>query len=195
MHAQPASDQAKELERILRSNTWFMSVLRAARAANLPDWFVGAGAIRNVVWDHLHGHAVPTVLPDVDVVFFDPQDLTTARDEAADALPTARMPDVPWQAKNQAAVHVWYPDRFGYAVPPLTSCLDGIATWPETATCVGVRLSPDDSIVIAAPLGLNDLLNMVWRRNPPRTTVESFRKRLHDKRVCEKWPQVRVIDA
>jgi hypothetical protein len=36
---------------------------------DLPDWFVGAGAIRNTVWDYLHGYTVPTPLADVDVAF------------------------------------------------------------------------------------------------------------------------------
>lgn len=54
------------VQRILRSDDWFMSVLRAARTTDLPDWFIGAGAIRNTVWDYLHGYTVPTPLADVD---------------------------------------------------------------------------------------------------------------------------------
>jgi hypothetical protein len=30
----------------------------------------------------------------------------------------ARAPDLPWEAKNQAAVHLWYPRRFGVEVAP-----------------------------------------------------------------------------
>jgi hypothetical protein len=32
-------------------------VLRAARTCNPPEWVVGAGVLRNLVWDHLHGFA------------------------------------------------------------------------------------------------------------------------------------------
>src|SRR5919205_3518105 len=99
------SEQNDTVQRILRSNEWLMSVLHAARAVDLPDWFVGAGAIRSTVWDYLHGYTVPTPLADVDVVFFDPHDLTPAHDAAADAALHAQLPDVPWQAKNQAPVH------------------------------------------------------------------------------------------
>ena len=69
-------EQYDTVQRILRSNAWLMSVLHAARAVDLPDWFVGAGAIRNTVWDYLHAYTVPAPLADVDVAFFDPQDLT-----------------------------------------------------------------------------------------------------------------------
>jgi uncharacterized protein len=105
------------------------------------------------------------------------------------------LPDIPWQAKNQAAIHLWYADEFGYAVEPLTSSEDAIGTWPETATSVGVRLLPDDTLLIAAPHGLDDLLNMVLRRNPRRVTVEFFRQRLENKKIREKWPRVQVIDG
>ena len=189
------SEQDATVQCILRSNEWFMAILRAARAVALPDWFIGAGAVRNTVWDALHGYAEPTPPADVDVVFFDPQDLTPARDAAADALLQAQLATIPWQAKNQAAVHLWYPARFGSAVDPVTSSYDAIATWPETATCVGVRLLADDALVIAAPHGLDDLLHMVLRRNPRRVTVEVFRQRLQSKSIPEKWPRVQVIDG
>ena len=43
--------------------------LARGTCVDLPDWFVGAGAIRNTVWDYLHGYTVPTPLADVDVAF------------------------------------------------------------------------------------------------------------------------------
>ncbi len=189
------SEHNDTLVRILRSNVSFMAILRAARAVELPDWFVGAGVIRNTVWDFLHGYDEPTPLTDVDVAFFDPQDLTPARDATAAELLKAQLPVIPWEATNQAAVHLWYPAVFGFAVEPATSSQDAIGTWPETTTCVGVRLLADDAFVIAAPYGLDDLMHMVLRRNPRRVSVEMFRQRLLSKRIPEKWPRVRVIDG
>lgn len=57
----------QELQKIIRSNNWFMGLLRAVRHCNPPDWFVGAGVIRNIVWDYLHGYVNPTPVRDVDV--------------------------------------------------------------------------------------------------------------------------------
>jgi hypothetical protein len=171
-----------------------MRALRAAREVDAPDWLIGAGVIRDLVWDHLHGHHAPAVPKDVDLVFFDTVDLTPEREEAVRAALLARAPDIPWDVKNQAVVHVWYPRVFGLEVEPLTSSADGVATWPETATAVAVRLLRDDTIEVIAPCGLDDLFGLVCRRNPRRVTVEEYRRRVATKRIAERWPRVRIED-
>lgn len=182
---------ATRLARILRETGWFMDMLVAVQATDLPDPLTGGGVIRTLVWDHLHGRHTP--LRDVDVAFFDPDDLSADRDRLATAALCAVRPDIPWQAKNQAAVHLWYEGKFGFAVEPLLSSADGVATWPETATSVAARLEADGSLMIVAPCGLADLLGMRLRRNPRRVTEAIFEKRLREKRIAETWPRVRVI--
>ncbi len=171
-----------------------MTILRTARRCNPPDWLVGAGLIRNLVWDHLHGYSEPTPPRDIDVAFFDPVDLSPERDKAVTAQLTAVLPSVEWEATNQAAVHLWYAEMFGKTVPPLTSSAEAIATWPETATCTAVRLLPDDSLHIVAPFGLGDLFQMILRRNPAQVTQAQFQQRLRDKQIKQKWPLVNVIE-
>jgi hypothetical protein len=46
----------------------------------LPDGWIGAGFVRNAVWDVLHGRRPDPRLGDVDVVFFDPADIRPERD-------------------------------------------------------------------------------------------------------------------
>jgi hypothetical protein len=46
---------------------------------------------------------------DVDLGFFDPDDLSPQRDAEVEAALRERAPDLPWEAKNQAAVHLWHP--------------------------------------------------------------------------------------
>jgi hypothetical protein len=58
-----------------------------------------------------------------------------------------------------------------------------------------VRLIPHDAVLVAAPLGLDDLFQMILRRNPRRVSVELFRQRLREKAIQQKWPRVRVIDG
>lgn len=103
-------------------------------------------------------------------------------------------PDVPWEAKNQAAVHLWYEEKFGYEVPPLNSSEEGIGANPGTATAVGVRLLADGSLYVAAPLGLSDLFEQILRRNPRRVTPELFHKWVVEKGFQEKWPKIRVVE-
>ena len=85
---------------ILSSNDWFMNVLRVVRTCDPPDWLVGGGVIRNIVWDHLHGYRRPPPLKDLDVAFFDENDLTPRRDLEVQSDLQQTMPDVPWEAKN-----------------------------------------------------------------------------------------------
>ena len=61
------------------------------------------------------------------------------------------------EIRNQARVHLWYPDRFGAPYPRLTSARDGIARFLVTCTCVGLSRRPDGGLVLSAPYGLDDL--------------------------------------
>ena len=102
----------------------------------------------------------------------------------------AAAPELPWEAKNQAAVHRWYPARFGMEVPPLESSADGVATFPEVATCVGVRLLADDDLLVVAPYGLGDLFAGVVRHNPARVSAASYAVRLASKDWARRWPRL-----
>ena len=180
----------QELTQLIQSTSWLMSILETVRRCNPPDWLVGAGVMRNLVWDHLHQYQTPTPLVDIDVIFFDPQDVRPERDHLVQQQLARRLPDVAWEATNQAAVHVWYEDVFGFAVPALHSSEEAVGIWPETATSVAVRLLSNDKIYIVAPC---DLFNMVLRRNPCRVTREQFSQRLYSKQILRKWPLVQVI--
>ena len=186
-------DPAARFEAIVRSTGWLMAALRAARAVDPPDWLVGAGAVRTAVWDHLHGNATPTPLADVDLVFYDADDLSRGREDAVAEQLRTLAPEVPWDVKNQAAVHLWYAAKFGFEVEPLRSSADGVATWPETATAVAVRLEADDRLAVCAPCGLDDLLGLVHRHNPRRASAAEFERRLRTKQIAERWPRVRVV--
>jgi uncharacterized protein len=188
-------DNEQRFQQILRSNAWFMALLEAVRDCAIPEWAVGGGVIRNLVWDHLHGYPRPTPVADVDVAFFDPDDLCREREQAVEQALRERLPHVPWDVKNQAAVHLWYERVFGHAVAPLQSLEEAVSTWPETATSVAVRLAANDELLVVAPFGLEDLFQMILRRNPRRVSLEQFRRRVGDKRIPQKWPMVRIIDG
>jgi uncharacterized protein len=180
---------------LARSTPWFMGVLAAARTLALPDWCIGAGAVRNLVWDALHAHPAPTALADIDLAYFDPNDLSIDRDRSLAATMTVTDPRFDWDVTNQAAVHLWFDSHFGHAVEPLRSIDEAVASWPEFATAVAMRLSRDDAIEVIAPHGLDDLFEMIVRRNPTRVGVETCRRRVREKRYEERWPRVRIVPA
>jgi hypothetical protein len=184
------------LAALVRSSDWLMAALRAVRDVDPPDWLVGGGVLRDLVWDRLHGRAEPGRPRDVDLAFFDPLRLDPGRDAEVERALLARLAGVPWDAKNQAAVHRWYGRVFGAGeVAPLGSAADGVGTWPETATAVAVRLLDGDKLQVVAPCGLEDLFGLVCRRNPRRVSVAHYRRRVRDKRIADRWPGVRIVDA
>jgi N-acetylglutamate synthase-like GNAT family acetyltransferase len=192
MSGRPGDIQSRLIE-LVHSSSMLMRALRAARAVEPPDWLIGAGVIRDLVWDHLHGFDRTRRPKDVDLVFFDPGSLGSDRERSVLREVTAEAPDICWDVTNQAGVHLWYPQVFGVEVQPLASSPEGVATWPETATAVAIRLLADDSIQVIAPCGLEDLFGLVCRRNPRRVTVEEYQRRVQGKRVAERWPRVLVL--
>jgi uncharacterized protein len=170
-----------------------LGVLAAVRACGAPDCWVGGGVLRDLVWDQLHGRFDPTRVKDVDVAFYDPGDLTPKADQAVEAALRRLAPQAPWDARNQASVHLWwYQQRSGYPVEPLQSAADGVATWPETATAVAVRLTGNDRLQVTAACGLEDLLRGVCRRNPRRVSVGWYHHRVQAKQVAIRWPNVQI---
>jgi hypothetical protein len=194
--AHTALSQAEDSDRLValaRESQWLMDALAAVRSLGLSSWCIGAGAIRNLVWDALHARVAPSALADIDVAYFDADCLAPQQDTDLQIKLTEVIPGVPWEVTNQAAVHVWFEQYFGHAVPPLTSLEEAVASWPEYATCVGLRLEADDSITVIAPHGLQDLFGCVVQRNPIRASVDTYRQRIIQKRYAARWPKVRIV--
>jgi uncharacterized protein len=182
-----------ELILLAQNSVWLMPALKAVHALHLSSWCIGAGAVRNLVWDHLHQFEAPTELRDVDVAYFDPGDLRPETEQGIQAVLSARSPRLPWEVTNQAAVHLWFEGHFGHPVAPLSSLREAVASWPEFATSVALTLREDSTIEVIAPYGLNDLFSVVVRRNPARVSVETYRRRIAEKRYSERWPKVTVV--
>jgi hypothetical protein len=189
----PSIDLEARLVALAQESPWFRPALAAVRNLNLPSWCIGAGAVRNLVWDSLHELPTPSALPDLDVAYFDVSDLSAERDAQIQRRLADAHPGVPWEVTNQAAVHTWFEATFGHAVSPLVSLEDAVASWPEYATAVGLALRVDGSIDVIAPHGLDDLFSMVIRRNPARVSVDAFRKRIEQKQYQNRWPRVTIV--
>lgn len=93
-----------------------VKVLRHLEAMRLPDYLVGGGAIYQTVWNALTGRPRWYGVKDIDVIYFDDSDLSyEAEDRVIRAvLPVARDLPIPIQIRNQARVHLWFEERFGF---------------------------------------------------------------------------------
>lgn len=169
-----------------------MCVFQEVRKLKLDSWCIGAGAIRNLVWDYLHGYVTPSHLPDIDVVYFDSHRISNERDQDLQFRLAAAMPNHRWEVTNQAGVHLWYEKYFGAPMSAVKSLEEGVASWPEYATCVGVRLEADNSLSVIAPHGLDDLFELKIKHNPSNVSVATYQKRLGLKRFNERWPLVQI---
>lgn len=157
------------------------------RDLRLPDGWVGAGFVRNAVWDHLHGRPASPPAGDVDVVWFDPGQADPATDRGWENRLQTAAPGVPWSVKNQAHMHIRNDD------PPYASTADAIRHWPETATAVGVRHTNDGRVELCAPFGLHDLFALLLRPTPRfagagRSVCET---RAQAKGWLSRWPLLR----
>ncbi|HEY0525613.1 MAG TPA: nucleotidyltransferase family protein [Stellaceae bacterium] len=166
-----------------------MRLLAAVERLRLPDAWIGAGFVRNAVWDALHGRRIDcTSLGDVDVVFFDPADARPEREAVIEAELWAACPDAPpWSARNQARMHRQNGD------PPYRDTEDALRHWPETATAVAVRSARGGSgVELIAPHGVADLLNLVVRPTPAFMTakIEIYRCRVHSKNWLARSPRL-----
>jgi Nucleotidyltransferase len=69
--AEMTSDEDR-IRGIVASSPWLMRVLATAASSGLPDAWVGAGVLRDLVWGQLYGPGfTPAQVHDVDVVFLD----------------------------------------------------------------------------------------------------------------------------
>lgn len=176
---------------IVRSTLWLHEALRIVREVGPPGGFVAAGAVRDTVWDVLTGRQPTAPQGDVDVVYWADEHGEDAAGLHERHLRAAR-PDLDWEVTNQATIHLWHRTR-GQLVARHASVDEGVATWPETATAVGVRLAGDDTVEVLAPLGLADLFALRLRQNPSQTGVDVFWKRVTAKRWMERWPELKMV--
>ncbi len=183
----------KKLLEIIGKHPWFMATLDAVSDLGLSQWCIGAGAIRNIVFDYCDGEST-TSIRDVDVAYFDPSDLSEHRDRKYEDILKVRMADVPWEVTNQAAVHLWFHKKFGYRVPPVNGIEEAVATWPETCTAVAVTKVHKDGYKVYAPCGLEDLFGMVIRRNPARVDVRTYNARILNMHYDQRWKSVKIIN-
>src|SRR3989338_8301201 len=181
--------KATEILTLIQGDDWMMNALRAARALRLPDWMIGAGFVRGKVWDSLHGYAERTPLGDIDLIYFDPLDLSEEKEKEFERTLQEKM-DEPWSVKNQARMHMVNKEA------PYASSSDALAHWVETPTCVAVKLEDDDALTFIAPHGIDDLVNLMVRPSPFFTRdIQIFRDRVQKKQWKQKWPKLTILET
>ncbi len=175
-----------ELALTLQDDPVRMAALQTVQSLDMPDCWIGAGFIRDAVWDRLHDRAPMLPQGDVDVLRYDEEDAGEASDRLIEGRLRQMHPSLDWSVKNQARMHRRNGDgRY-------RSIGDAMRFWPETATAVAVRLDRALGLVVSAPYGLDDLFGL--RLVPTPRFVEAkrdvFVQRMTEKRWLRRYPML-----
>ena len=158
-----------------------LEILNTVASLNLPDCYVAAGFIRNLVWDTLHSYS-RSAFNDIDVVFYSKNE--NAEMSALENL-RAMKPEFNWQVKNQALMHVKNSDTL------YINTAHAMEYWPELETAVGARMCTDQRIEILAPFGVETLFSGFITHNPNRSK-SIFNERVKSKNWLVLWPKLKV---
>ena len=180
-------DHQAATAQLLLQDEFRLRCLKAACSLQLPDWYLGAGFLRNAIWDHLHKHQIATPLNDIDLVYFDAEDVSESTEQRYAAALSALVPEVCWEVKNQARMHL----RHQHA--PYQRCSDGIQYWVEVPTCVAVRLEPDGQLQFYTTFGLAENWSLDIKINPLNPRPALFQQRIQEKGWLQRWPKLRVV--
>jgi hypothetical protein len=185
--------QAERLTAVLASSALLAPVLRRWPDIRLPNGWLAAGAVAQTIWNVAHEYPLEANIRDIDLIYFDADDLSTEAEAANEARIRCLFADlgVAIDVKNEARVHLWYPAKFGYSIAPYRSAEEAIATFPTTSTAVGVR--PYGPLLdICAPFGLDDLLGMIVRPNKTQITRAIYEGKVARWRLY--WPDLKIHD-
>jgi hypothetical protein len=163
-------------------------------ALALPDAWIVSGCLVQSTWNVLTGRAVGYGISDYDVFYFDP-DTSWQADDAVIRQLRGRLAQlgITIEARNQARVHLWYPEKHGLPYPALRCSTEGIDRFLTKNTQVGIRRT-DKGHEVYAPNGLDDIAGLIVRPNPgPNFSAANYAAKAA--RWKGLWPELTVLGA
>ena len=160
----------------------------------LPDAWIVSGCLVQSAWNVLTNRTVDYGIDDHDVFYFDSDTSWQAEDVAIREL-QSRLKNlgVKIEVRNQARVHLWYPQKHALPYPALISSADGIDRFLTRNTQVGIRRTSDGHDVYA-PHGFDDIANLIVRPNPgPNFSAAAYETKA--RRWKALWPELTVLSA
>ena len=183
---------AGRLQDAIRQSPHVWRAIERLPAIGLPNAYVAAGCLAQTVWNVALGNDLSHGLKDIDVIYYDP-DVSAEREQQEILRVRKALGDLPFHidVANEARVHLWYRQAFGYDIAPYASVEDAIGTFPTTATAIGVRLT-GEGLRVHAPFGLQDLFALTIRPNKRQITKAIYNAKVE--RWRQTWPQLTFIE-
>lgn len=178
---------------IIRRNEQVNDVVERASLLGLQGYYIGAGCLVQTVWNVISNYDINHGIKDIDIVYYDNQRMSKEDEESIQEKAFKLYSDIPLKIdiKNQARVHLWYEEKFGFPIQPYRSVEEAINTWPTTASAVGVRRADDGIWKAYAPYGFNDMFGMIVRANKTMITKDIFYNKAE--RWVSQWPLLEII--
>ena len=181
----------KDIITHIQEDEWMMDLLTCAKSLNLPDWWICAGFVRSKIWDVLHGFNERTTIPDIDVIYYDRKSIEKSVEKEHEEILIRLQPTIPWSVKNQARMHSVN------NTSPYTSSVDAISRFPETATALGVKLDVKNNVILTAPHGIDDVVNLRVKPTPffcgQKEQMKIYEERIREKNWQVVWDKVEII--
>ena len=160
----------------------------------LPDCWLVSGCLVQTAWNVQTGRAVDYGINDYDVFYFDPDSSWEAEDGIIRLLAERLSPRaVAVEARNQARVHLWYPQKHDVPYHALRCSTEGIDRFLTRNTQIGLRRT-HDNYEVYAPHGLGDVAAMIVRpnRGPNFSPANYAAKAARWKKL---WPEITVLSS
>jgi uncharacterized protein len=185
--------QLTVLETALSRNDALWQIIASFDEIRLPDCWLVAGAVAQTIWNVALSRPASAGIKDADIVYFNPDDLSQEAELEEEIRLRSRFArlGLKLDVKNEARVHLWYEQKFGYPIPPYRSSAAAIATFPTTATSIGVRWH-DARLECCAPYGLGDLLDLIVRPNRIQITPAIYEEKVARWRA--EWPELTFLE-
>lgn len=166
-----------------------VELLARLPSLGLSECFLTAGCLFQATWNRISRQPANWGIKDYDVFHFDGSDLSWEAEDAVIRRARTLLADlgVNVEVKNQARVHLWYPQRFHAPYPPLASSRDGIDRYLITCTCIGIDVA---TRALYAPNDLQEVYHGILRMNPRNSQPVLFRQKARDYQSgCAFWKQ------
>jgi hypothetical protein len=184
--------QRNVLAEIIQEDPLLMAILKGISQLELSGGLLCSGAIYNTAWNVLTGRPRHLGIKDADIVYFDPSDLSYEAEDAVIRLVQAHFSDlpIPVEVRNQARVHLWFPDKFGIAYAQLQSSDDLMLYFATKAHAVAARFEREE-VAILAPFGLDDLFSFRLTPNTALANRETHENKA--RRSMAIWPELTFV--
>ncbi|KKC32314.1 hypothetical protein WH91_14760 [Devosia psychrophila] len=177
---------------MIQDDDLLMAIVMGVSELGLPEGLLCSGAIYNTAWNVLTGRPRHSGIKDADVVYFDPSDLSYEAEDAVIRQVQAHFSDlpIPVEVRNQARVHLWFPEKFGIAYPKLQSSAELMLYFATKTHAVAASLEGDE-LKIIAPFGLDDLFSFRLTPNTALANRETHENKA--KRAMSVWPELTFV--